>query len=104
MPKLKRRPQQGGGTVASRTNGFREAGELLSVEAIDRTGLVVTSEGALVHILHVIPPNPLLMADHDRQEMASAFCDLASRLRSGQSLQFYVEARPMDLERLLAAS
>ena len=35
-----------------------EAGELLAVEAIDRTGLVVTSEGALVRVLRVTPPEP----------------------------------------------
>ena len=39
-----------------------EAGELLAVEAIDRTGLIVTSEGAFVRIFRVVPPNPLLMS------------------------------------------
>jgi hypothetical protein len=34
-----------------------EAGELLPVEAIDRTGLIVTSEGAFVRIFRVVPPN-----------------------------------------------
>ena len=31
--------------------GLPESGELLPVEALDRTGLAITSEGALVRIL-----------------------------------------------------
>ena len=41
---------------------LREAGELLGVEAVDRTGLVVTGEGAFVRIFRVAPVNPLLIA------------------------------------------
>ena len=37
---------------------LREAGELLAVEAIDRTGLVITSEGAFVRIVRVVPGEP----------------------------------------------
>ena len=80
-----------------------EAGELLAVEAIDQTGLVVTSEGAFVRILHVIPPEP---DDPLRARTASGsrrrYCHLVSRLRPEQSLQFYVEARPVNLDELLA--
>ena len=47
-----------------------EAGELLAVEAIDRTGLVVTSEGAFVRILRVTPPNPLIMSGEEREKAA----------------------------------
>lgn len=43
-----------------------ESGELLAVEAIDRTGLIVTSEGAFVRIFRVVPPNPLLMSRQER--------------------------------------
>ena len=32
-----------------------EAGELLAVEYLDRTGLIVTSEGAFVRIFRVTP-------------------------------------------------
>ena len=42
---------------------MREAGELLAVEAIDRSGLAVTSEGAFVRLLQVTPPNPLVLGD-----------------------------------------
>ena len=81
-----------------------EVGDLLAIEAIDHSGLVVTSEGALVRILHVTPPNPLIMSGDDRQALAASFCHLVSRLRAGQTLQFYVEARPVNLPRLLAAA
>jgi hypothetical protein len=84
--------------------GLAEVGELLAVEAIDRSGLLVTSEGALVRLLHVTPPNPLVLSHSDRQDLAHSFCHLASRLRAGQTLQFYVEARPVNLERVLAAA
>ena len=47
---------------------LREAGELLGVEAVDRTGLVVTSEGAFVRIFRVAPVNPLLMSGEERAE------------------------------------
>ena len=83
---------------------LREAGELLAVEAIDQTGLIVTSEGALVRILHVIPPNPMILSLDDRQRIAAAYSHLVARLRPEQTLQFYVEARPVNLEEILAAS
>jgi TraG P-loop domain len=81
-----------------------EAGDLLAIEAIDRSGLIVTSEAAFVRILQVTPPNPMILAAEERQDLAAAFCHLISRLRPEQTLQFYVEARPMNLERILAAA
>lgn len=81
-----------------------ETGELLAVEAIDRSGMVVTSEGALVRILHVIPPNPLLLSVDERENLSGAFCHLVSRLRPEQTLQFYVEARPMNLDQVLESA
>jgi hypothetical protein len=74
-----------------------EAGELLAVEAVDRTGLVVTSEGALVRVIAVTPPNPLVLSAEERGQTAEAFCPLVSRLRAGQSLQFCVQARTLGL-------
>jgi hypothetical protein len=84
--------------------GLRQAGELLGVEAIDRTGLIVTSEGAFVRILHVVPPNPLILSADDRPRVAASFCHMVSRLRPQQSLQFYVQARPVNLDEILVAS
>ena len=61
----------------------REAGELLAVEAIDRTGLMVTSEGAFVRILRVTPPNPLILSAEDRATIAAGFWRLVAQLRAG---------------------
>ena len=81
-----------------------EAGELLPVEALDRSGLLVTSEGALVRVLRVAQKNPLVMSEEERAQTSAAFGRLAGRLRPGQSLQFYVEAAPVRLDELLARS
>src|SRR5262249_8426733 len=85
-------------------DGLPESGELLSIEALDRTGLAITSEGALGRILHVIPPNPLILSATDRARIASSFSQLAGRLRRGQTLQFYVQARPVTLDDVLLDS
>jgi len=79
-----------------------EAGDLLAVEAIDHTGLLVTSEGAFVRVLEVTPPNPLILSDEDRERTGQAFGRLVSRLGPAQSLQFYVQARPVNLAEILA--
>jgi len=79
----------------------QEAGDLVAVEAIDRTGLVVTSEGAFVRVLRVTPPNPLILSREDREAVAAGFCHLIGRLRPGQSVQFYIDARPVQLAELL---
>jgi hypothetical protein len=91
-------------TESTNRGQMAEAGELLAVEAIDRSGLVVTSEGALVRILHVIPPNPMILSENEREDLAAAFCHVVSRLGPEQTLQFYVEARPMNLDEVLAAA
>jgi TraG P-loop domain len=83
---------------------FREAGDLCPVEAIDREGLLVTSEGALVRFLRAAPKNPLVMSPVEREQVGQAFGQLVGRLAPGQSLQFYVEAAPVRLESLLARS
>ena len=79
-----------------------EAGELLAVEAIDRTGLIVTSEGAFVRIFRVVPPNPLLMSREERAKTAASFGRLVSQLKAEETLQIYVDARPVNLPELLA--
>jgi hypothetical protein len=81
-----------------------EAGDLCSVEAIDREGLLVTSEGALVRVLRAAPKNPLVMSSAEREQVGHAFGQLAGRLQAGQSLQFYVEAAPVRLDALLTHS
>ena len=87
-----------------RSAALRQTGELLGVEAIDRSGLVITSEGAFVRYLQVIPPNPLILSREDQATTASAYCQCLSRLRPGQCVQFYVDARPTDLRSILERS
>jgi hypothetical protein len=80
-----------------------EAGELLAVEYLDRTGLIVTSEGAFVRIFRVTPPNPLLMSAEERSKTAATFQRLVSQLKAGETLQIYIDARPVNLGELLAS-
>jgi len=82
-------------------DGLGQAGDLLAVEAIDRTGLIVSSDGALVRIVRVRTANPLLMSAEDRERTSAAFARLLGQLRAGQRLQFYIDARPVDLDALL---
>ena len=89
-------------TVKGRAGGLPETGELAAVEAIDRTGLIVTSEGAFVRILRVTPPNPLLMSGQEREKTAGTFQRLVSQLKAEETLQFYIDARPVNLAELLA--
>jgi hypothetical protein len=81
-----------------------EAGELCAVEALDREGLLVTSEGAFVRYLRVTPKNPLVMSEVDRELVGQALGQLVGRLGAGQSLQFYVEATPVRLQAVMEHS
>lgn len=102
MNLLKHKPEQPTAKLATvSTAAQQQAGSLLAVEAIDRNGLVVTSEGALVQYIKVIPPNPLIMSEDDRAITAAHYCNCLSILRAQQSVQFYIEARPVDLSNIL---
>jgi TraG P-loop domain len=79
----------------------REAGELLALEELDQTGLAITSDGAFVRVLEVTPRNPLIMADTERAQLGHGFRGVLSKLRPGQTLQFYVETAPVDLASML---
>src|SRR5919108_4260408 len=87
-----------------RSEELPEAGELLAVEALDRAGVLVTSEGALVRYLRVAPKNPLVLGDSERGQVSHAFGQLVARAAAGQSLQYYVEAAPVKLGALLEHS
>src|SRR3954452_8360828 len=85
-----------------RAAALPQAGDLLAVEAIDRTGLIVTSDGALVRMFRVQPPNPLLMSSAEQARTAGAFQRLLGQLRGHETLQIYTDARPANLDALLA--
>lgn len=86
------------------TEEMRQAGELLPVEAIDRSGLMITSDGAFVRTIEVTPLNPLLLSRQEAAQVAASFQQMISRLRPGQSLQFLIDSRPVNLAELLDAS
>ena len=92
----------GSGRVMGHGRELPHAGELLAIEAIDQTGLIVTSEGAFVRIFKVTPPNPLLMSAPEQDKTAAGFQRLVSQLRTEESLQIYIDARPVNLTQLLA--
>jgi len=92
------------GSLAARERPLPEAGELLAIEALDRSGVLVTSEGALVRYLRAAPKNPLVMSDSERTQVSHAFGQLVARIPAAQSLQFYVEAAPVKLDALLEHS
>src|SRR5918994_5754596 len=92
------------GPLAKRERPLPQAGELLAVEALDRAGVLVASEGAVVRFLRVAPKIPLVMSDAERAQVSHAFGQLVARVAAGQSLQFYVEAAPVRLEALLEHS
>ncbi|MGH2942060.1 MAG: hypothetical protein ACRDLN_04710, partial [Solirubrobacteraceae bacterium] len=77
------------------------AGTLLDVVALDRAGVLVTGEGALVRFVEVTPRNPRVMGTEEQQRVGDGFAAMAGRLRPGQSLQCYVEASPVLLADVL---
>jgi hypothetical protein len=79
-----------------------EAGELLDILALDMTGVFVTGEGALVRIVEVTTRDPRPMGSEERARVARGFEKMLGRLRGGQSLQFYVQATPVQLPEVLA--
>ena len=91
----------GSGRVMGHGRELPHAGELLAIEAIDQTGLIVTSEGAFVRIFKVTPPNPLLMSAPEQDKTTAGFQRLVSQLRAEESLQIYIDARPVNLTQLL---
>ncbi len=78
------------------------SGELLDIVALDRNGLIVSTEGALVRIVEVTPRNPRVMGVEQQERVAEGFAAMAGRLRVGQSLQFYVDATPILLDDVIA--
>src|SRR3954454_19061863 len=99
--RLARKRAAGFGDAVRGGTTLPAAGGLLAVEAIDRTGLIVTSEGALVRIFRVQPPNPLLMSAAEQARTAGAFQRLVGQLRAHETLQIYIDARPANLDELL---
>lgn len=76
------------------------AGDLVPVEAIDRSGLVITSEGQFVRVLEVQPPNTSVLPETDVDILLEGLRNMIGRLSAGQTVQIYTESRPVALDRV----
>jgi len=54
-----------------------ETGELLNIVALDQTGVVVTTEGALVRYIEVTPRNPNVMGREEQERISDGFATMA---------------------------
>ncbi len=79
-----------------------QSGELLDVVALDRNGVLVTTDGALVRVVEVTPRNPRVMGVDAQERVAEGLATMVGRLRVGESLQFYVDATPVLLDDVVA--
>src|SRR3954451_18926200 len=77
------------------------AGDLLPVEALLEDGLLIRSDGAHVRYLEVLPRNPLVLDPDGAERLTAGFAAVLARLPAGQSMQLYVEARPLALDAVL---
>ncbi len=82
--------------MGSVKNPTGHAGDLLPIEAIDRDGLAVTTEGAFVRAMSVGVFNPQTLDGEDRDRITGGLCALAGRLRADETMQFYVTGAPVD--------
>lgn len=80
----------------------RGASELLGVAAIEPDGLLVGQDATYVRYLEVGTVNPLVVEQAEGERISAAFAQVAARLSERQSLQLYIQARPLDVEGLLA--
>lgn len=82
--------------MGSVKNPNRHAGDLLPIEAIERSGLAITSEGAFVRALSVGVFNPTTLDADEQEQIAASLCALIGRLRADETIQFYVTGNPVD--------
>lgn len=77
------------------------AGDLLDVVALDRTGTLVRSDGTLVRYYELIPQNPEVLAEDQREVIIDGLGRALGALRAGETLQIYAVAAPIQLPELL---
>lgn len=81
-----------------------EAGELFEIDALDRDGLMIRSDGTFVRMLEVTPRNPGLLSIEEAQAVSASYAQMLARLRPKQTIQFIVDSRPVHVDRVLEAS
>lgn len=73
----------------------------LGVLEVGEDGLLVRSDGLYVRYLEVEPVNPLVRSEQACEQIADALGGVLGRLQAGQSVQLYVDARPVAVEELV---
>jgi hypothetical protein len=91
-----------GPRAARRREGRSSAADLLDVVALDREGVLVRGDGALVRYVELIPINPEVLGADAREQVVEGLTAALARIEPGESVQVYVEATPVQLEQLLA--
>lgn len=81
-----------------------EAGEIFEIDALDRDGLMIRSDGTFIRMLEVTPRNPELLSIEEAQAMSATYAQMLARLRPKQSIQFIIDSRPVHVDRVLEAS
>lgn len=81
-----------------------EVGELFEIDALDRDGLMMRSDGTFVRMLEVTPRNPGLLSMEEAQAVSASYAQMLARLRPRQTIQFIVDSRPVHVDRVLEAS
>jgi type IV secretory system conjugative DNA transfer VirD4/TraG family protein len=79
-----------------------QAAGLLPVGAISPDGLLITSTGSYVRYLQTGTVNPFVIDPPECERITGAFAQIAARLPDRQSLQLYADARPLQVQEMLA--
>ena len=88
--------------AVERLRGPERVGEGLGVLEVADDGLLVRADGVYVRYLEVEPVNPLVRDEQACEQIADALGGVVGRLRAGQTVQLYVDARPIAVEELVA--
>lgn len=88
--------------VLERVREPARAADLLGVLDISADGVLVRTDGVYVRYLEVEPINPLVRSEQACEQVADALGGVLARLQAGQSVQLYVDARPLSVQELVA--
>jgi hypothetical protein len=75
---------------------------LLGLAAIGQDGTAIRCDGVYLRYLEVSPVNPLVCDEQTNEQLSTAFGGVLGRLEGGQSLQLYVQARPLPIDELVS--
>ncbi len=84
------------------SRSLEDASSCLGLLAISEDGLALRSDGTLLRYLEVEPVNPLVCEETACAQISEAFGGVLGRLEGSQTLQLYVQARPLAVQELLS--